>query len=193
MTEPHSSRPVTYDPCRPLRYVVNLEDAPPVARGIVHDAAARVSAATGLVLVDEGLTNEVPRDDRAAYQPNRYGKQWAPILIAWSDPTETPGLQGKVAGLGGSQPWPDTHGQLTYVTGTVTLDTPTLAPMLSTAAGRAEARAIVMHELGHVVGLAHSHDRSQLMYADNTGQTRFGAGDLRGLALVGSGPCRPHL
>ncbi|WP_130491410.1 matrixin family metalloprotease [Motilibacter rhizosphaerae] len=193
LTQPHSQRPVTYDSCRPLRYVVGLEHAPPGARQVVDEAAARVSAATGLVLVDEGLTDEVPSRERAAYQPDRYGEQWAPVLIAWSDPVETPGLAGRVAGIGGSRPWSDTHGRLTYVTGTVTLDTPTLAPLLSTRAGRAEVRAVVMHELGHVVGLAHTKDRHQLMYADNTGRTAFGDGDLRGLAMLGVGPCRPDL
>jgi hypothetical protein len=50
-------------------------------------------------------------------------------------------------------------------------------------------RAIVMHELGHVVGLAHVDDRGELMYADSVGQKTFGPGDLTGLGALGRGRC----
>jgi hypothetical protein len=46
-----------------------------------------------------------------------------------------------------------------------------------------------MHELAHLVGLTHVADSGQLMYADNNGQTGFGAGDLEGLRRLGGGPC----
>ncbi len=46
-----------------------------------------------------------------------------------------------------------------------------------------------MHELGHVVGLNHVHDRRELMNGANLGRTVFGPGDRRGLALLGQGPC----
>ena len=46
-----------------------------------------------------------------------------------------------------------------------------------------------MHELGHVVGLAHVHDASELMNPENVGLTRLGPGDRAGLAALGSGRC----
>ena len=49
--------------------------------------------------------------------------------------------------------------------------------------------AIVLHELAHVVGLAHVSEPMELMFADNTGQVTFGPGDLEGLARLGSLPC----
>jgi hypothetical protein len=76
-----------------------------------------------------------------------------------------------------------------YTNGSVALDTPDLSRMLSIPKGRAVVRAVIMHELGHVVGLAHVHDRSELMHADNHGLTTFGPGDLQGLAQLGSGHC----
>jgi hypothetical protein len=46
-----------------------------------------------------------------------------------------------------------------------------------------------MHELAHVVGLAHVDDPRELMYADNLGHQAFGPGDLTGLAALGRGRC----
>lgn len=197
-TQPHGTDPVTYDPCRTIHYVIHQGPAPASALPLVRQAVAAVSRASGLQFVEDGSTSEAPTEKRKAYQPDRYGERWAPVLIAWSDPQESPGLAGPVAGLGGSTPWRDTHGHLTYVTGTVRLDTPALLPATgpALAAGEvhtARVRAVVMHELGHVVGLAHVSDRRQLMFADNTGQTAFGDGDRRGLALLGRGACIPGL
>ena len=82
-------------------------------------------------------------------------------------------------------------GRLRYVTGAVSLDAPGMARTLGAdpAHGRALARAIVMHELGHVVGLGHVDDPQELMDAENVGRTSFGPGDLRGLSRLGQGPC----
>ena len=57
--------------------------------------------------------------------------------------------------------------------------------------GTESLRAIVLHELGHIVGLAHVDDPHELMYGDNIGMTDFGPGDLTGLARLGQGACAP--
>jgi predicted Zn-dependent protease len=45
---------------------------------------------------------------------------------------------------------------------------------------------VLMHELGHVIGLDHVSDQSQIMYQTvTTKQSVFGAGDLAGLQLLG--------
>ena len=46
---------------------------------------------------------------------------------------------------------------------------------------------------GTLLGLDHVDDPTQLMHAENSGLTGFAAGDLAGLALLGSGPCVPEL
>jgi hypothetical protein len=157
---------------------------------------AAASQASGLKFVYDGPTAEAPSDDRQAFQPDRYGKRWAPVLIAWSTPAETPGLAGDVAGLGGSG-YAQAPGQplvpLVLAAGQVSLDAPDLAAI---SAGRpdgaAEVRAIIMLELGHVLGLNHVNDPAQLMFAENNGVMDFAAGDRAGLALLGSGPCVPQ-
>jgi predicted Zn-dependent protease len=142
----------------------------------------------------DGTTTEAPADHRQTFQPDRYGKRWAPVLIAWSTPAETPGLAGNVAGLGGSGYAQATGQPLVLAAGQVSLDAPDLARIISSRPdGATEVRAVIMHELGHVLGLGHVNDPTQLMYAENMGVTDFAAGDRAGLALLGAGPCVPQL
>ncbi|WP_246527887.1 matrixin family metalloprotease [Pseudarthrobacter albicanus] len=184
---------VAYDPCRPVHYVVRPDNAPPGSDQLIRQAIAEVSAATGLRFQDDGATSEAPSEHRTTYQDDRYGKRWAPVLIAWSNPEETPGLAGRIAGLGGSGYAQAPGHPLVLVAGQVALDAPTLADAMHRPEGPAHVRAVIMHELGHVVGLDHVADPSQLMNAENSGLTDFAAGDRAGLALLGSGTCVPQL
>lgn len=190
-TQPGLDDPVTFDPCRPIHYVVRAGARGPEAQRVVDEAVAEISAATGLKFVADGPTDEPPSSDRQPFQPDRYGERWAPVLIAWSDPRESPELQGKVAGFGGGHPWRDTYGSLTYVTGQVALDSPALP--LDDPRHRRAVRAVVMHELAHVVGAGHVDDPGELMAAENSGQTALGPGDREGLARLGRGGCVPGL
>ena len=192
-----SGLPVTYDPCRPIHYVIRDHETPRGGDQIVRTAMSRLSALTGLTFVDDGLTTEAPQNDRPSYQPSRYGKTWAPVLIAWTDPQETPDFAGGTVGQGGSQIQSvvlhDGTEERRYVTGTVALDAPQLAQVMD--AGHADlAAAVIAHELGHLVGLAHVSDPTQLMYPESRLKVMsYGQGDLRGLARLGSGTCEPRL
>ncbi|WP_456817330.1 matrixin family metalloprotease [Cellulomonas sp. URHB0016] len=187
--QPDGSGPVTYSPCRPIHYVVRPDQAPDGADAVLQAAVERVAHATGLRFVADGATDEAPDPGRPAYQPDRYGKRWAPVLIAWSTASETPGLAGDVAGTGGSAVL--THdGRSTYVTGAVTIDAEELGRLLAAPNGSGVAIGVLTHELGHLVGLAHVDDATQLMYPRTSANvTTFGAGDRAGLALLGSGAC----
>ncbi|AEE46669.1 peptidase M10A and M12B matrixin and adamalysin [Cellulomonas fimi ATCC 484] len=193
-TQPGGTAPVSFDPCRPVHYVVRPDGAPAGGAALVDEAVQRLSAATGLVFVDDGETDEGPSDDRSAYQPDRYGERWAPVLVTWSDETEDPRLAGSVAGVGG----PVTtvvgdHPRVT-VSGSVSLDAAGITEILATPDGTAIARSVVVHELAHVVGLAHVDDPTQLMAPrSDPGVTELQAGDLTGLALAGAGACAPWL
>jgi hypothetical protein len=184
---------VAYDPCRPIRYVIREQGAPPDGDGLIRQAVQRVADATGLAFIYEGPTAEPPRRDRPAYQPQRYGDRWAPVLIAWTTPAESPGLAGDTIGLGGSA-WASHGGTAAYVSGQVELDGPQFRQLLATAAGRPAAESIIKHELAHLVGLDHVDDPTQLMNDEaRPGVTDFGDGDLTGLELLGRGPCVPEL
>lgn len=186
------SGPVAYDPCRFIPVVVNLRTAPAAAQIVVAQALSAISQATGLQFTQEGLTDEPPSADREPFQPDRYGDRWAPVLISWSDEAEMPLLAGDIAGTGGSTwiPAADPSDTRVYVTGQVVIDGPQVAEMLSGPNGMDTARSVVMHELGHLVGLDHVDSPGELMNARSDGSTvRFGPGDLHGLAALGSGAC----
>jgi hypothetical protein len=191
-TQRDTHEPVTFDPCEPVRITYNPQLAPDGSRQLVEEALAEVSRRTGLRLELIGTTDERPSPTRPADDEERYGHGWSPVLLAWSTAGETSGLSGPVVGLGGSiartAPF---SSRLTYVSGSVTLDAEDLGAAMRGPGGRSKVRAIVLHELAHLVGLDHVDDANELMQPENRGRTTFGPGDLAGLARLGAGPCRP--
>jgi hypothetical protein len=187
--------PIAFDPCRPIHYVVNLGGAPSDGLTLVQGAIRTVAAATGLKFIDDGNSTETPSKDRSVYQPKRYdAARWAPVLIAWSDETKYPSLAGYIAGVGASQAAGRGGGtnQYVYVTGEVVLDEAQLSE--TAAPDRGEVRAIILHELGHLIGLDHTDDRRQIMFSEAQFDVHeYGAGDLRGLALLGAQACFPDV
>jgi len=187
-------RPVAWDPCRPIRYVVNPTNQPPGGDVLIREAIGRTAAATGLVFVDDGTTTETPSADRPMFQPERYGDRWAPVLVTWSTPAEVPELRDRVAGLGGPAAVGLDQSPMVNVTGSVALDAPQLTEVISFPGGTTRARAVVQHEFGHLVGLDHVDDRGQLMNPEAVeGVSEWGPGDLHGLHALGSGDCRPDI
>lgn len=183
--------PVRWSPCRSIRYVVNTAGAPDGFAEVVAAEVARLSTATGLLLVDGGGTDEVPTANRAAYQPDRYGDRWAPVLIGFADLAEIyPDVPA--AGIASSVSAQDpTTGLTHYVSGSVLLDrTLRDAPWY---AGAPAYVPVLRHELGHLVGLDHVADRGQVMNTLTRTAVDYGDGDRSGLAVAGSGPCAPGL
>ncbi|HVM03076.1 MAG TPA: matrixin family metalloprotease [Acidimicrobiales bacterium] len=191
--------PVRWDPCRPVHFVVNRAGAPPGAVEDVREAFRRLAAATGMAFVDDGPTDERGGADRAPYQPGRYGRRWAPVLVEWAEPA---GGTDEVQVVGTGVP---TRVGDAYVTARLTLNpsavtdagarTPVPAGFgPATGTGPVGPRGvswgrIVLHELGHVMGLGHTRDPAQLMYPETSEQTtrpaRFADGDRAGLRHLG--------
>lgn len=194
LMQQNRKKPVAYDPCQPIHYVIREEGSPPGGRRLITEGVDRVAEATGLRFVFDGSSDEPPSAQRAVVQRQRYGNVWAPVLISWVTDKEKPAFVGDVAGEAGSAAVGSDGSPLVYVTGTVELDAGQLRKILSERHGTARARAIILHELGHLVGLDHVKDETQLMFANvQPGVVDFAEGDMKGLAALGQGACVPAL
>ncbi len=182
-TQPGTDRPVGFSPCRTIGYVVNPEGAPNGWADLVGSAVTEVSDRTGLEFEDRGTTDDRTFDGRTS----RTGKP-QPVIIAWADADEVEGLADDVAGLGGPT-MVQLAGSRAFVTGSVVLDTATTDRLAQEPGGRARQRGLLLHELGHLVGLDHVDDRNELMYPQAGTRTTYGPGDRAGLALIGAIPC----
>ena len=186
------TEPVAYDPCRPIHFTIATEGLPDGGDALVREAVATMSEASGLRFVDDGFTDEPATPERDPYQPGRYGDRWAPVYISFATPEQVPRLAGSTIGLGGSTPRAAEDGVLVYVSGSVWLDRDAMTGLLR-AGRRDSARAVVEHEIGHVIGLNHVSDGSQLMSESGGAVDGPADGDRRGLAILGRGACRPDL
>ena len=178
-------RPARWDPCTPIPYVVQAGWAPDGGRDDLAEALRRLTAASGLQFVDQGDTTELPSTARAPYQPARYGRRWAPLLIGWVPAESTDlGLGGGVQGVSRSVAVAGPDGA-SIVSGQVVLDASSrLAPGFGPGTTDGE---VLLHELAHAVGLGHVLDPTQVMYPQTTSsESAFGAGDRAGLAAVGA-------
>lgn len=189
---------VTYDPCRPIHYVTRAANSPAAGPQLIQQAVAAVSRATGLVFVNDGATSEAPSAAHASFQKARYGDRWAPVLIAWETSAEEPRFTNPeygttVLGLGGSEAISVGPIPYTYVSGQLELNGPAMTRIIGRD-GPDAARAVIEHELGHVVGLGHVNDPTQLMNPSEVpGVSTYAAGDLTGLSILGQGRCAPGL
>jgi hypothetical protein len=178
-------RPVRYNPCQPIHYRANLSQAPPNALDDLQQAIRRVSAASGLTFVYDGESTEIPNSHRDLHGADQLPTGWVPVIVAWAKPADTDLLGGGSIGEGGST-WSGFPGHEVYVTGLVVIDS-TQNSKLAAGFGGRSLGALLLHELGHLVGLDHVTDETQIMYPTVTGKPAvYGAGDLAGLELLGA-------
>ena len=169
--------PVTYSSCEKWVVSINTFSASSGYRPAVKAAIADIRELTGLKLVLGEDTDEVPSDDRTVYQPERYGDRPAPILIGWVDAEPS-----FVSGHDGSNVIVTEDGEQTYLSGMIRLN----------ADGELrdeELRAVLLHELAHVVGLADSADQGSVMGPDPQDANGFSQEQREALKVLGNGEC----
>lgn len=173
--------PITYDPCRSVHYVINPSGAPADYLDFIDPAIDKAQSASGLKFVYDGLS-------RDTWSEHTHATKDEPVLLSFPSSLDSK-ADADAVGLGGSAFLKSTHpGHSHYATGQIAL----LRSWFRKQSARhktAAEQSVVMHELGHVIGLGHVRDRQQVMYPKSHGQTEYGNGDLAGLAKLGSGPC----
>ncbi len=180
-----NGKPVRWNPCQPIHYVVNLAEAPDGSLQDVQESISRVSADTGIRIAFDGSTQEVPQQDRAPYLPDQYGERWAPVVIAWAYQTETdvPFQEGENRYAAVSRPLAPFDGTPQFVSGWVVINAADRNPPGWDSP--ADQGPTVLHELGHIMGLDHVASKYELMEPSGGYMTDYGPGDLAGLERLG--------
>lgn len=195
--------PVRFNPCEPVHYVTNERLARPEDLADLREALARLSAATGIEFVHDGPTDEEPA--RRGPSVDRYGSRWAPVLVAWVDDE----AMGRIVGAGRRSPadtattvpanlFPGAGSPIrvgeAIVSGLLVLNVDAVDPSTDRPVAHGFGRGVtwgrvLLHELGHVVGLGHVGSRGNIMQHELGLQTLptadWGAGDRIALEAVG--------
>lgn len=191
-----------WDPCQAsITYRVNPRSAASTAAGRdaavadVRGAFARLGKATGMTFRYLGTTSLVPSTSAWAGQLGD-----AEIVVAWVDQrtTRTTLLgragTGYAAGTGGysykTWTWPEGAAPRAAIgRGYVVLNAADNKAFRSGFGSGTTRGQLLLHELGHVVGLRHVSASSQLMYPVLLPRTdsAYRSGDLTGLRKVGVG------
>jgi matrixin len=189
--------PVRWNGCQTaITYKVNLASVPSAQRSTflseTHATIRQLATATGFRFAYKGQTAEVPRVGSTATQT-------AELVIAYATPSKTNfNLSGNVLGVGGlSYYWSSrtVSGKTTYTVaaqrGWVVIDTPDTLRLTRAGFGTGTRRTnLLLHELGHAVGLQHVGDVRQQMYPTLSSRSPQGfasTGDRVGLQKIGRG------
>ena len=180
-------KPVRWDPCAPIRWTSNTAQAPAGGLAVLQESVDRIAQLTGTTWQYVGPSATTPS---TAYLPKQAQAEYPPVLLGWTDGASSDLLAGQARTVLGMTrtAWfgiqrPDGSKVAAIRSAVVALDRTDTLPLR----GATSWKALVLHELGHVMGLAHVEDRSQLMAAVLPPSADVQAGDVAGLARVGSG------
>jgi hypothetical protein len=176
-----------------ITYRVNPGGHPSRVR-LVRAALAKLTTASGLRFRYLGRTTYVPHNavlhyptgDQVVFDAaQERARTGAEMVVAWAPQRATNLLTSAEAGVG-TVSWSGSYGsQLRIVQAAVVMKTG--VRLRRWFAPGESAGALLLHELGHAVGLNHVGVRSQIMYPVIGPWSRayYHSGDLAGLRLVG--------
>lgn len=174
----------SFSSCAPLGYRVNPAMMPKGGMRLIKETFRQIAQATGYRFAYEGSTNRVPFSGNNPWISNTDRR--SDITIAWSTPARVPGLRGGTIGRGGGSYGYGLRGD---GDGGVVLDASQLREARKRLTPKSHKTLILMvllHEVGHAMGLDHPAQGAQTMSPSVPRVHRglYEAGDLAGLAAV---------
>ena len=176
-----SGLPIRFEACKLLTWSVYGSDQ---EIALTREAMVLLETSTGMTLKEVAYDGFLPLIDPLPSSPSsRTG-----IVVRWSSEAEVPDLAGSVAGVTQSLWW-SLGGKSWRSFSAISLES---TGETLTRVGGNSAWSVLLHELGHAVGLAHVEDLNQIMFPTTWYGTsdRYQQGDLAGLARVGRGGVR---
>jgi hypothetical protein len=184
-----AGNPVRWNPCQTVTYAVNTGGAAPPVIPDLREALRRVTVATGIEFRSVGLTGEFFFH---AYERMRYGGVGrSELIVIWVDHERYESILRRVGDRRPSIAFAKTMAGVyadrdQYFGGIIVIDQD--ATSTRGFGYRYAHGSVLLHELGHIMGLDHVKDPDQLMYSGrhpNFGLRDFGDGDLEGLRRLG--------
>ncbi len=172
--------------CRPVPFEIRTAAAPVNGAGLIFEAMQRLANSTGLSFEFTGYTDEIyafnERKTRYSWEQDR-----GPLWIGWATDNEVPDLGPKAdtepyaVGVGGPVAYERGNGQHEILGGGVVLRAgEDLANVFGPGANEGN---VLLHELGHAMGLDHVDFPGQQMNPslNETGPDGYAPGDRAGL------------
>lgn len=195
----HTHR-VRWNPCQTITFAVNpkLAGRSAAARASavedVQQAFRRVGKRVGIDFAYAGRTDEIPRDGASQSWSSR--QKAAEVVVAWVDQDRAATRSNLIGKSGGRYPSGVGGWMMRYSADQYQAAIGRGFVVLNADHNRLYARgfgsgttrgALLLHEIGHVMGLGHVGTTRELMYPTmlERGSSNYKRGDRTGLAKVG--------